>query len=94
MSPRIRAQLFDLLTPLNVGKCPFASLPNSKSSHWGTGVTAAEMTDMVWVRPKIVVQIRFVEWTAEANLRHAAFVALREDKRVPKSSGRHDRWIV
>ena len=28
----------------------------------------------------IVVQVRFVEWTAEGRLRHAAFVGLRTDK--------------
>jgi bifunctional non-homologous end joining protein LigD len=82
MTPRIRAQLFDLLEPLHVERCPFVDLPNSKSSHWGTGVTAEEMHEIVWVRPNVVVQIRFVEWTAEGNLRHAAFVGLRTDKRA------------
>ena len=80
MTPRIRAQLFDLLKPLTTEKCPFVDLPNSKSSHWGTGVTAEEMHEMTWVRAKVVVQIRFVEWTAERNLRHAAFVGTRTDK--------------
>jgi bifunctional non-homologous end joining protein LigD len=80
MTPRIRSQLFDLLKPLQVQKCPFLDLPNSRSSHWGTGVTAEEMNEMTWVRPKVVVQIRFVEWTAEGNLRHAGFVGTRNDK--------------
>lgn len=80
MTPRIRAQLFDLLKPLQAQKCPFVDLPNSKSSHWGTGVTAEEMHEMTWVQPKTVVQIRFVEWTAEGNLRHAAYVARRTDQ--------------
>ncbi len=84
MTPRIRAQLYDLLKPLKVESCPFIDLPNSKSSHWGTGVTAEEMNDMTWVRPKVVAQIRFVEWTAEGNLRHSAFVGLREDKAPSK----------
>ena len=35
---------------------------------------------MQWVRPKLVAQIRFVEWTAEGRLRHAAFLGLRLDK--------------
>ena len=83
MTPRIRAQLFDMLKPLQVQQCPFVDLPNSKSSHWGTGVTAEEMKDMTWLRPKVVVQIRFVEWTAEGNLRHAAFVGVRPDKAAP-----------
>jgi bifunctional non-homologous end joining protein LigD len=33
-----------------------------------------------WVTPKLVAQIRFVEWTAEGHLRHAAFLGLRADK--------------
>jgi bifunctional non-homologous end joining protein LigD len=35
---------------------------------------------MVWTRPKVVVQIRFVEWTAEGRLRDAAFLGMRPDK--------------
>ena len=84
MTPRIRAQLFALLNPLEVTACPFVDLPNSRSSHWGTGVTAEEMHEMTWVKPKVVVQIRFVEWTAEGNLRHAAFAGLRTDKVASK----------
>ena len=58
----------------------FIDLPNSKSSRWGGGVTAADMRKMQWVRPEVVAQIRFVEWTAEGRLRHAAFLGLRSDK--------------
>jgi bifunctional non-homologous end joining protein LigD len=43
-------------------------------------VTADEMREMQWVNPKLVVQIRFVEWTAEGRLRHAGYVGLRPDK--------------
>ena len=31
--------------------------------------------------PKIITQIRFVEWTAGGRLRHAASLGLRSDKR-------------
>lgn len=43
-------------------------------------MTADEMKDMTWLRPKVVVQVRFVEGTAEGNLRHAAYVGTRTDK--------------
>lgn len=43
-------------------------------------MTAAQMAEMHWVRPEIVAQIRFVQWTAEGRLRHAAYLGLREDK--------------
>ena len=68
------------LKPLHVNRCPFVDLPNSKSDHWGGGVTADEMREMQWVKPELVAQIRFVEWTAEGRLRHAAFLGLRSDK--------------
>ncbi|RPH56510.1 MAG: hypothetical protein EHM89_15335 [Acidobacteria bacterium] len=29
------------------------------------------------MKPELVAQIRFVEWTAEGRLRHAAFLGLR-----------------
>ena len=64
----------------HVDDCPFVDLPNSKSSRWGGGVTADEMREMQWVRPELVAQVRFVEWTAEGRLRHAAFLGLRPDK--------------
>jgi hypothetical protein len=51
----------------HVEVCPFVDLPNSKSSRWGGGVTAEEMREMQWVRPELVAQIRFVEWTAEGG---------------------------
>jgi len=41
---------------------------------------ADEMGQMQWVRPELVAQIRFVEWTADSRLRHAAFLGLRSDK--------------
>jgi bifunctional non-homologous end joining protein LigD len=77
---RARRELFRTLRPLNVDNCPFVNLPDSKSSRWGGGVTADEMREMQWVKLKLVVQIRFVEWTAEGRLRHAVFVGLRPDK--------------
>jgi len=43
-------------------------------------VTAGEMREMQWVKPKLVAQVRFVEWTVEGRLRHASFLGLRSDK--------------
>ncbi|WP_374468387.1 non-homologous end-joining DNA ligase [Phenylobacterium sp.] len=33
-----------------------------------------------WVRPELVAQAEFQEWTASGMIRHASFVGLREDK--------------
>jgi bifunctional non-homologous end joining protein LigD len=81
--------VFALLASLHVPRCPFVDLPNSKTSHWGGGVTAEQMSEMRWLRPKLVAQIRFVEWTADGHLRHAAFLGLRSDK--PASEIRREK---
>ena len=79
-TPHIRRQVRLKLEPLRVAGCPFADLPSTGPSRWGGGVTAEQMREMVWVRPEVVAQIRFVEWTAEGRLRHAAFLGIRTDK--------------
>src|SRR5205823_2833898 len=33
-----------------------------------------------WVRPDLVAQIRFTEWTADNKLRHPVYLGLRDDK--------------
>jgi len=33
-----------------------------------------------WVKPKLVAQIGFTEWTVDGKLRHARFLGLRQDK--------------
>jgi DNA ligase D-like protein (predicted ligase) len=78
--PHVRRELLSRLKPLRVKVCPFVNLPDAKSSRWGGGITEDQMGEMVWTRPELVAQIRFVEWTAEGRLRHAAFLGLRDDK--------------
>ena len=56
------------------------SLPTTRTGRWGEGVTAEEMDDYIWLRPEIVADIKFAEWTAGDVLRHAEFAGLREDK--------------
>jgi DNA ligase D-like protein (predicted ligase) len=79
-TPHLRREVFDRVKTLQVARCPFVDLPNSKTSHWGGGVTPEQMAEMTWVKPTLVAQIRFVEWTADNHLRHAAFLGLRDDK--------------
>jgi bifunctional non-homologous end joining protein LigD len=81
-TPAARAEIFARLQPLVTPRCPFANLPSSRSSHWGEGITADEMSSLVWVKPSIVVEVSFAEWTRDGSLRHAAFIGLRDDKRA------------
>jgi ATP-dependent DNA ligase len=37
-----------------------------------------------WVRPEIVVQVAFIEWTVHGKLRHSRLVGIREDKAAPE----------
>jgi ATP-dependent DNA ligase len=39
-----------------------------------------KMKDCRWLRPLLVGQFEFVEWTSDNHLRHSSFIALREDK--------------
>ncbi len=42
---------------------------------------AGEVRGVHWVKPRIVSEVEFTEWTADGRLRHPSFVGLREDKR-------------
>lgn len=78
--PHTRSEFARKLKPLQVKDCPFVDLPTEGSSRWGGGISAEDMKDMIWTKPQIVVQIQFVEWTAENRLRLSKFVGLRSDK--------------
>jgi hypothetical protein len=47
-------------------------------------ITKEEMKNCVWLKPELVTQIEFTEWTPDGHLRHSKFVGLREDKEVRK----------
>jgi ATP-dependent DNA ligase len=80
MVPHVRRQLFKKLVRLGTSECPFVNLPDTKCSRWGGGVTADEMEAIQWLHPKVVAQIRFHEWSADARLRASSYLGLREDK--------------
>jgi bifunctional non-homologous end joining protein LigD len=40
------------------------------------------MAECRWLKPVLVAQLDFLEWTADDHLRHARFVGLRADKRA------------
>jgi bifunctional non-homologous end joining protein LigD len=62
--------------------CPFANLPAGKKPRYGQGMTASAMRQVTWLKPSLVAQIKFSEWTQDGMLRQPVFLGLREDKRA------------
>ena len=83
--PHTRREVAAKLKGLQIGQCPFANLPERKRTQWA--LTREEMKNCVWVKPELVAQIEFGEWTPDGHLRHSRFVGLREDK-DPRQVGR------
>jgi ATP-dependent DNA ligase len=57
-------------------ECPFANLPETERSRWGESLDEKKMKKCVWVRPELVAQIEFLEWTESDHLRHSKFGGL------------------
>lgn len=73
------ATLFREFQKRRVEEPPFVNLPRGRS-RWGVGMTAAVMRTVGWVRPELVCQIKFSEWTEDGSLRQPVFLGLRRDK--------------
>ena len=63
---KLMKAIADRLKPLITKTNPFAAKPRIK--------------DATWVKPELLCQVRFLEWTSEGNLRAPVFVGLRDDK--------------
>src|SRR3981189_2873839 len=64
-TPVVREQLFKKFRGLEIKNCPFVNLPEARSGRWGAGLTAAKMKDCRWLKPSLVGQFEFVEWTPD-----------------------------
>ncbi|HEY8724188.1 MAG TPA: DNA ligase D [Gaiellaceae bacterium] len=64
-------KLLELLKPLHRDTSPFPVEPKMPRVRKG---------DVQWVKPQLVAQVRFGEWTHEGHLRHPAYLGIREDK--------------
>jgi bifunctional non-homologous end joining protein LigD len=58
--------IFDKLRPLVTGKCPFADRPKPDRG-------------MTWVKPELVAQVKYANWTQDNRLRAPVFLGLRDD---------------
>jgi bifunctional non-homologous end joining protein LigD len=79
LTPHARAEIFPAIARDRISACPFVNLPSAGGGHWSEGVTEADMTKLRWVKPRLVVEVSFVEWTRDGNLRHSEFVGVRPD---------------
>jgi bifunctional non-homologous end joining protein LigD len=69
-SDAVLRALRDALDTMRVDEPPFP----------GGEVPALAPRDARWVRPRILAEVAFTEWTADGLLRHPSFQGLREDK--------------
>jgi bifunctional non-homologous end joining protein LigD len=79
-TPAIRARLSQRFRELEIPYCPFVNLPEPRGGRWGQGLTKEKMANCRWLKPVLVGEFEFVEWTPDNHLRHSRFIALREDK--------------
>jgi DNA ligase D-like protein (predicted ligase) len=78
-TPSLREKIYNQFRGLEIADCPFANLPEARSGRWSEGLTADKMKKCRWLKPVLVGRFEYVEWTPDKHLRHARFVALRED---------------
>ena len=78
--PATRRQVFDVIRHLTTARCPFVNLPQKEPGRWGQGLTAEKMAKCVRLKPEVLAEIQFLEWTGADHLRHTKFIRLRETR--------------
>ena len=73
---RTAADLKVRLRKLSVAASPFSEDAPVRKGRWSQRVAGSER----WVKPKLVAEVDFAEWTPDAQIRHATFQGLRLDK--------------
>jgi bifunctional non-homologous end joining protein LigD len=69
-------RLWRRLQPLVVDKMPLA-IPPPRGTRFGSPLVLSRVH---WVRPEMVVEVSYVEWTPDGLLRHVVYQGEREDK--------------
>jgi bifunctional non-homologous end joining protein LigD len=77
-STEMLATLHARMLKLKTGKQPFTDVPHEDQT--------------TWIKPRLVCQVKFTEWTRKGEMRHPVFLGLRTDKLRGKSGeSEHDR---
>jgi bifunctional non-homologous end joining protein LigD len=69
-------RVYQRLVPLVVDNMPL-SAPPPRDSRFGSPLVLGRIH---WVRPEMVVEVSFTEWTPDGLLRHVVYLGEREDK--------------
>jgi ATP-dependent DNA ligase len=69
-------RLWQRLQPLVVDKMRLAE-PPPRGTRFGS---PRVLSRVHWVRPEMVVEVSYVEWTPDGLLRHVVYLGEREDK--------------
>jgi bifunctional non-homologous end joining protein LigD len=78
-SEKLLKSLSVALNEIAVKACPFHNLP-AIGRGLDPGLTVAEMKQCVWVKPSMVCEVKFTEWTRDDRLRQPVFLGIRKDK--------------
>ena len=92
-SEKLLRDLSSELNKIRVDACPLFNLPAAGRSRWDQGLTAAEMRRCHWVKPVMVCQIKFTEWTRDDCLHQPVFLGIREEKNA-KGSGAGEGELI
>lgn len=65
--------VYKKMRPLITGKCPFKTAPKTNAPA-------------TWVKPELICEVKFENWTAGGHMRQPIFVGLREDKATREAS--------
>ncbi|WP_418126152.1 DNA ligase D [Variovorax sp. 160MFSha2.1] len=63
------------LLPLAAAKSPFEK-GDARPGRWSRRKAGSER----WVKPRLLAEVSFAEWTPDDQIRHASFIGLRDDK--------------
>jgi len=79
-SQKEQRALLELFKPLEQKKIPFAAEPDiNKPSRFRPNPPHAEA---VWLKPELVCEVNYTEFTKDGVMRHPAFAGMREDKKA------------